>query len=81
MGTGHEARKALMTNIPANNTRALVKSQLNAAAKQLQDAKDNRVNTIRLARASEFTWDAIGADLGITDAACIRLVQRADGGK
>lgn len=70
-----------MTNLPANPTRALVLDQLNAAAKQLQDAKENRVNTIRLARASGLTWDSIAAALGVTDAACIRLVQRANGGK
>ena len=70
-----------MRTVTPTPPESLVLGQLKASAEQLQRAKEARIRAIRLGRAAGITWVAIGDQLGISDVACIQLIQRADKAK
>lgn len=66
-----------MSKVAPKPHAALVLEAIRAAAQQYQTSRDARIRAIRLGREAGLTFQQIGDQLGMTDAAVIGLLKRA----
>ena len=67
-----------MKTITNGDAVCLVLDEIEAARERAEAAKAEKIRLIRLGRHHNIPWRAIAEKLGVTDAAVIRLVQRAE---
>jgi len=68
-----------MMKLPQASHSSLVLDEIQAAGDMFKSSKAARLRVIRLGRAAGLTWQQIGERLGMTDAAVIGLMKRAEG--